>query len=65
MNVVLQIEYTKYIVDATDAVKVMSVLSEATIVDVNYDDDDQSYYHPRKGNTVQMAVEPIRIPIRD
>lgn len=65
MNVVLQIEYTKYILDATDAVKVMSVLSEATIVDVNYDDDDQSYYHPRKGNTVLMTVEPIRIPIRN
>lgn len=64
MNVVLQIEYTKYIVDAADAVKVMAILSGATIVDHNYDDDDQAYYNPRKANTVIMSVEPIRLEIR-
>jgi hypothetical protein len=62
MNVILSIDYNRYVVSIEDAAKVMNILGKALGVSSRYKDDESWLEY---GPGPRVAIEQIQTPIRD
>lgn len=64
MNVIISIDYTRYVMSVEDAAKVMKIMSAATVVRAQYateDDPEDHYVSQRPANiTIETIDKPIR-----
>ena len=65
MNVILNIDYTRYVLSVEDAAKVMKILSGSTIVRAVYGTEDDPEDHFAAQRPAHMTIETIDRPIRD
>lgn len=65
MNVVLAIDYNRYIMSIEDAAKVMSILGKAKSVSSRYDGDEGESYFQYDQRPPVCAIEQITKPVRN
>lgn len=65
MNVILNIDYTRYVLSVEDAAKVMKMLSGATVVRAVYGTEEDPEDHLAAQRPAHMTIETIDKPIRN
>jgi hypothetical protein len=65
MNVILAIDYNRYIMSIEDAAKVMGILGKARSVSSRYDGDEGESYFQYDQRPPICAIEQITKEIRD
>lgn len=65
MNVILNIDYTRYVLSVEDAAKVMKILSGSTAVRNVYGTEADPEDHFATQRLPHMTIETIDRPIRD
>ena len=65
MNVILAIDYNRYIMSIEDAAKVMGILGKAKSVSSRYDGDEGESYFQYDQRPPICAIEQITKPVRN
>ena len=65
MNVILAIDYNRYVLSVEDAAKVMKILSGSTVVRVIYGTEEDPEDHFLAQRPPSMTIETIDRPIRN
>ena len=64
MNVILAIDYNRYVMSIEDAAKVMSILGKAKSVSSRYDNDEGESYYQYDERSPICTIEQITKEIR-
>ena len=64
MNVILTIDYNRYVMGIEDAAKVMTILGKARCIVSRYDDDAGDSYYQYEDRQPHAAIEQIAKEIR-
>lgn len=65
MNVILNVDYTRYVLSVEDAAKVMKILSGSTVVRAVYGTEEDPEDHYAAQRPAHMTIETLDKPVRN